>query len=404
MLALALRAGRQCEQLVFRHAGLQRDHIADRQPSIGQRAGLVKRDGVHLSHFFQCFTGLDDHTVFGRLPDGGHDRRGRRQHQGAGTEHDQHGHSGYDMPGEHISADRNEQRRRDQPAGSPVRNALHGRLLVFRLLHHADELLQRAVLAHPGRCDVDRTKAVDGAAEYGIPRTFVHRQAFPGHDRLIHRGLAAADGTVHRDGLAGQNAQHIAAADRISGDDFFTAVPDAAPLRGREPDETVQPLFGAVGGRLLEQCADRHDESHLAGGKQIANGDGCKHGNGNQQRGGDFADAGIVDDAPHRKIEQGNAADDHGHPGGVDRENGERRRAVPSRCQMRDQVKQQENAGHNGHRQTSQTVVDLFEHENPSQSAARPGLTCAAPRHTIDKKANTLFAFIVSNCAVAHNG
>ena len=42
-----------------------------------------------------------------------------------------------------------------------------------------------------------------------------------------------------------------------------------------------------------------------------------EHGNGDKQRRGNLADAGVVDNPPQGQIEQRDAADDHRHPGRV---------------------------------------------------------------------------------------
>ena len=158
MLTLPLGGGCEGQQVLSGKRIAGGAHIADLQPPIGEGSSLVKGNGVHFAHLLQRLAGLDDDPVLGGLADGSHDRRGRGQHQGTWAENHQYRHSSDDVPGKHIGKDGNEQRHRHQPAGSPVGNALHGSLLVFGVLHHADELLQRAVFSHLGGSDVNGAK------------------------------------------------------------------------------------------------------------------------------------------------------------------------------------------------------------------------------------------------------
>ena len=106
--------------------------------------------------------------------------------------------------------------------------------------------------------------------------------------------------------------------DLICRDQLLLPVPEPAALGRGQADEFLEALLGPVGGGVLQQGPQSHDKSHLAGGEQIPDADGRKHGDDDEQGRGDLADTGIVDDPPHCQIEQRDAADDHGHPGRVD--------------------------------------------------------------------------------------
>ena len=83
-----------------------------------------------------------------------------------------------------------------------------------------------------GRCNIDGTKAVEGAAEHFLTGGFVHREGFTGHDRLIHRGLPAQNGTIHRNCFAGQYPQNIALLNLRSRDPLFPAILNSASHGG----------------------------------------------------------------------------------------------------------------------------------------------------------------------------
>ena len=142
MFASGFGRGGKSEQFRFTDVFLKRNDIADVQTPVGQCAGLVKGDGVHLPHLFKGFAGLDNHAVLCRLADGRHNGGGRCQHQSAGAEHHQYGHGGNNISTEHIGKNCYEQSHRHQPARRSVGDPLHGSLLILRVLHHADELLQ----------------------------------------------------------------------------------------------------------------------------------------------------------------------------------------------------------------------------------------------------------------------
>src|SRR5262249_48661970 len=81
------------------------------------------------------------------------------------------------------------QRHQHQPERRPVGQPLPGRLGVLRLLHQLDDLRQRGVGADPGGPHPQRPVLIDGGADDRRPGRLGHRQALPGHHRLVDLAL-----------------------------------------------------------------------------------------------------------------------------------------------------------------------------------------------------------------------
>ena len=277
VFAFCLGRGGEGEKALPADRPVKWQDIADIQAAVGQGAGLVKSKGVHLSHFFQGLAGFNDDAVLGGLPDSGHDSGGCGQHQGAGAENHQNRDGGYDVARPEIGRDGNEKGHRHQPARAAVRDALHGSLLILRLLYHADQLLQGAVFPYLCGGDIDGAEPVDGSAEYLIADSLVHGEGFSGHNRLVNGGFPACNDSVHRDAFPGENPKKVALLNFFRGDHLLSAVPQSAPHRRGQADELFQAFLGPVGGGFFQERADGHDKSDLPGCKQIPDGDSSKH-------------------------------------------------------------------------------------------------------------------------------
>ena len=267
--------------------------------------------------------------MVGGVADGGHDRRGRSQHQGAGAKDDEYGHGADD-----LAADEPRQRRRREgddhdPRGPAVGDADDLRLARVGGLHQAHHALDGTVLAHAGGAHLEGAELVDRAAHHLVARAFVHRQGFAGHHRLVDGRLAGGDNAVHRHRLAGQHAQKFADAHFLGGDGALFSIPHYARRARRKVDEALDAGAGARNGQFFQQAPQLHDEGHLAGGEVLADDhrgderDGDKHVR-LDVKGRDKADDGFEDD--------GHAAEDDGHPRRVERQ----RQKVKDADQQRD--------------------------------------------------------------------
>ena len=214
----------QRQQRIFVNIFIKGNHIADFQSAVGQSAGFIKSNRVYLAHLFQSFAGLDDNTMLGCLPDSCHDCSRGSQNKSAGTEHNQNGYGTNDILCDDAGDYGNQQRNRNKPACSNVCYSRHRRFFVLCFLHHADQLLERTVLAHLSCMNINGTKAVDCAAEHILASGFIYRKGFAGHNRLVNRGFAAEDDTINRDCLTGENTQNITLDNLLSRNHFFLAI------------------------------------------------------------------------------------------------------------------------------------------------------------------------------------
>ena len=269
MLTAALCGTGDLKQFRGLHA-LQRQYITDLQSAVCQSSGLIEGNGIYLAHILQGFAGLDDHAVLGCLSDRRHDGGRSRQYQCAGAKYHHNGNRTHDVPGEEIGENGNQQRHRHQPTGPLIGDPLGMRLILVRILHHADQLLQRAVFPHLSCGNVDRSISVDSAAENSIADFFIHRQTFTSHDGLIHRSFPCFDDAVHRDCLTRKDAKDITHGDLLHRNrNLFPVSNHSARLR-RKRDQLFQPLFCPLCGHILQQRTNLHDESHFTRGEQVA--------------------------------------------------------------------------------------------------------------------------------------
>ena len=190
--------------------------------------------------------------------------------------------------------------------------------MLLGLPHHADQFVQGTFRAALGNANINRTETIQRATKHQIPHALVHGQGLSRQNRLVDRGVAADDFSIGRDALPRQNAQYIPFPDVPGRNPLLPSVCDAPPFLRREADELFQPFLGAFGCFLLDDGPDGHNECHFPRRKQISYPYGCEHGDGNQERGRNLADAGIFEHTEDCQIHEGQAAYHHRYPCGVE--------------------------------------------------------------------------------------
>ncbi len=168
--------------------------------------------------FFQKRAALDQDAAACGGSQPADDSHRRRDHQRAGAgDHQQHQRTVCPIQ---PAADEQRRNERDQQRhqkyrrginfGEAVDEALRRRFGALRLFNGMDNTRQRGI-GGGGRHPVFKRAAfVDGAGKHAIADGFVHRQAFAGDRRLIHRRTAAYNLAVQRDTLAGFDAHDTA--------------------------------------------------------------------------------------------------------------------------------------------------------------------------------------------------
>ena len=89
-------------------------------------------------------------------------------------------------------------------------------------------------------------KAVDGSAKNFFSYSFVNRQRFSRHNRLVNRSLTTNDHSINRDRFTRQNTQNISLPDFLCRYHFFFPVLSSASLCRRKANQRFEPLFRPV--------------------------------------------------------------------------------------------------------------------------------------------------------------
>ena len=114
--------------------------------ALGQRAGLVHDQGVHLAQNLDGLGIAEQHARASSLAGRHHDRHRRREAQGTGAGDDEHrdrvderiGEAGAGpRPPDDEGHDRHHDDDRDEPGGDPIGQPLDGGAAALRLAHHA---------------------------------------------------------------------------------------------------------------------------------------------------------------------------------------------------------------------------------------------------------------------------
>jgi hypothetical protein len=126
---------------------------------------------------------------------------------------------------------------RHEPAGDGVREALHGGAAALSLADERHDLGQERIFAHALGTHHEAALAVQGAARHASPYPLFHGHGLAGNGRLVHGTPPLDQHSVHRDLLAGANAQVIADLDAIERQVDFRSIVEHAPRRlGSEPE------------------------------------------------------------------------------------------------------------------------------------------------------------------------
>ena len=202
-------------QDVFPAAVAQGDNLRHLGAGGGQRARLVKNDGVRPGEQLHEFSALDHDLARGSFLHGGDDGNGRGELDGAGIIHHQHGERLGDVPGEQEQRTRREQGEGNDGIREFFRPALDAGLQFLRMVNQGDDVVDAGLVAHgvhpddEGACFQRGPGEDDGAFLLGC------RFRFSRHGGLVHFRLPGQDGAVHGDDVAGVHS------DLVPGPDLF---------------------------------------------------------------------------------------------------------------------------------------------------------------------------------------
>ena len=146
MLAAGLDARRQAVELRLIQRCVKAADGGDLGAACRQCACFVEADAADLGQPLQRVALAHEKAVFRRVADGGHDGRRRRQHKGAGAEHDKYGDGADYLACDGPGDARRQQGRDHDPGGPAVRKADDLGLSGIRRLDKTYHALDGAVL------------------------------------------------------------------------------------------------------------------------------------------------------------------------------------------------------------------------------------------------------------------
>src|SRR5258708_2990723 len=103
----------------------------------------------------------------------------------------------------------------DQVPGEPVRGSLNWRARLFRLLHRLEDSRERGIAAHPRGPNLKSSGLIECTRKNRGTYNLLYRLGLTSDRRLIDKGVAGHDHSVHRDATARSNEHHIAGANQI---------------------------------------------------------------------------------------------------------------------------------------------------------------------------------------------
>ena len=272
MFAGLFQRRRQGKQFCFGLPG-QRDQVGQHRPPLGDGAGLVQHDGVHLVGVFQRLGVFIQDAQLCALAGAHHDRHRGGQAQRAGAADDQHRNGPGQRKFQRLPQQQphQERRRRDhhhhrhKHAAHLVGKLCNGRLGGAGVLHQRNDLGQGRVLPHFFGPEGKAARLVDRRGDHPVAGPFFHRDALAGNGRLVHAGHSLQHRAVHRDAHAGLNDHRIPDHNLLHGHLRFGGAPAHQRRLGRQVHQRLNGSAGAALGARFQVFAHRDQCQNSAG-------------------------------------------------------------------------------------------------------------------------------------------
>ena len=274
-----LEAGSDAQHFV-RLAAAERDDVRNDRAGVGQRAGLVKDDGVRLGQRLEELAALDGDMIGARLAHRGQDCERHGELERAGEVDHEHGQRAGDVARERVAQHAAGERVGDQLVRQMGRAALRGALELLGLLDHGNDLV---VAAFTGLLrDLDHAVALfdDRAGKDLRAGALDDRNRLAGERSLVDSNLAGNDLAVERDHAARSDNDVVAGGDLRQRDRDLGAVllePYAAHAERHGAREVVDRLLVRP---FLEQLTELEQEHDRTGGAEVAARHGYADGQG----------------------------------------------------------------------------------------------------------------------------
>src|SRR5262249_46590913 len=307
VLALLLRARGDAQQLVRVYV-VQRDHVAQREPAFGDRAGFVEGERRHAGEALDGGAAFDQDAGTREPTERGDDRRRCRQDQRAGTRDDQHRESGIDAlhgglakgepilraakprraEDEQAHEERGERQAEDngeEIAGQPIRRAFERRLVFQSSRGQLDHATRDGFLRHALGFDRERAELIQRAGQHLVARPLVNGQTLAGQGAHIDGGAAVEDYAIGGDACPRLDDNLVAGLQLRCEDAHLLAILEQPAASREDLDDLANRPLRALEGEALQAFADHADEDDLGGDEGLVDQDGGDGGDGEGQVG-----------------------------------------------------------------------------------------------------------------------
>ena len=225
----------------------------------------------------QRLAAANQHPIQRAQTDAGRQTHRRRHAERARARDDERRHTDDEsvrqrrLRAEIVPGDKAENREDHHGGRKVTRNDIHdplnGHLRSLRVLHHADDVRQRGVLADLGRAELERAGLVDRRADHLVADFFLDRHALAGHHRFVYRTGAVQHDAVYRNLFAGTDEHGIADQNLLDGKIHFLAIPNDTRRLWLQADQFLDRLtrasFRLHFHRQAEDDETGHDDGHV---------------------------------------------------------------------------------------------------------------------------------------------
>ncbi len=310
---VALDGGRQGEDLVLGEAGAGVD-VGDDGAAVGERAGLVEHDRLHLRRVLEHARVLHDDAAARRQRDRADDGHRHADEQRARGGHDDDGEETHrvarDRPAQRAESERDDR----VPGTEPVGETPDGGPILLGLPQHADDLRVARVLRRAGGNDGERVVAVDRTRHDLGALRLAHHVGLAGEVGLVHRAMPVDHLAVDRTQLVREHCDEIPGHD-VGDGDLVGAVenvpaPQAVRRGRRAAGEGVEGAGRAFRRRLLQRLTAGEHEHDDRRDQPLPQQHGGDDGHGGE---GVRTTARLDRRLEHLPHERDTAADDDGH-------------------------------------------------------------------------------------------
>ena len=320
MREMLLQACGKAQNLVLTPA-IGREHASQARLRLGERAGLIKHNGVGLGKRLKVLRALDHHAHLGGIAHGGHDGDGTRELECTRVVDHQRRRSLDEATCGESDKAREQEVTRDDLVGEVLHMRLTLGLERVGRLHERDDRAELSLSRVGAHAHQDAAIFHDGSGEHVVACAAHNGKRLAGQGRLVDHGASLLDHAVNADGHAGAHGYQVAGLKLGGGNAHLGVTDHFLRLVGHIEQRVDELVFAHGAGVVLEQLAHVEQKHCLARGVDItldernADGRSVEHGNGQ---------------ARLRELTEGGAQ--KGHVTGHDKHCAQRRGQKPSAC------------------------------------------------------------------------